>query len=103
MELKSYKNVYLLDDIMCIIMDVYINEWYSLVPLFRKYDCLNSYRTLDPVADDQRTVVLQIKNTSDKKGLDLVSEIKMAIEEKVSLQSKQRWYTRNSTYHLNNF
>ena len=37
---------------------------------------------LDPVADDQRTVVLQIRNTSDKKDLDLVSEIKMAIEEK---------------------
>ena len=37
---------------------------------------------LDPVADNKRTVVLQIRNTSDKKDLDIVSEIKTAIEDK---------------------
>lgn len=37
---------------------------------------------LDPVADNKRTVILQIRNTSDKKDLDIVSEIKMAIEDK---------------------
>ena len=34
---------------------------------------------LDPVADNKRTVVLQIRNTSDKKDLDILSEIKVAI------------------------
>ena len=37
---------------------------------------------LDPVADNKRTVVLQIRNTSDRKDLDIVSEIKTAIEDK---------------------
>jgi hypothetical protein len=37
---------------------------------------------LDPVADNQRTVVLQIRNTSDKKDLSILSEIKTAIEDK---------------------
>ena len=37
---------------------------------------------LDPVADNKRTVVLQIRNTSDKKDLDIISEIKTAIEDK---------------------
>ncbi len=37
---------------------------------------------LDPVAGDKKTVILQIRNTSDKKDLDIVSEIKMAIEDK---------------------
>jgi hypothetical protein len=37
---------------------------------------------LDPVADDKKTVILQIRNTSDKKDLEILSEIKMAIEDK---------------------
>jgi uncharacterized membrane protein len=37
---------------------------------------------LDPVADNKRTVVLQIRNTSDKKDLNIQSEIITAIEDK---------------------
>jgi hypothetical protein len=37
---------------------------------------------LDPVADNKRTVVLQIRNTSDKRDLDITNEIKTAIEDK---------------------
>ena len=37
---------------------------------------------LDPVADDKKTVILQIRNTSDKKDLEILSEIKIAIEDK---------------------
>jgi len=37
---------------------------------------------LDPVADDKKTVILQIRNTSDKKDLEIQSEIKIAIEGK---------------------
>lgn len=37
---------------------------------------------LDPVADDQKTVILQIRNTSDKKDLNILAEVKAAIEEK---------------------
>ena len=37
---------------------------------------------LDPVADDKKSVILQIRNTSDKKDLAIESEIKMAIQEK---------------------
>ncbi len=37
---------------------------------------------LDPVADDKKTVILQIRNTSDKKDLEIQSEIKIAIEDK---------------------
>jgi len=37
---------------------------------------------LDPVADNKRTVVLQIRNTSDKKDLNIQSEIVTAIEDK---------------------
>jgi uncharacterized membrane protein len=37
---------------------------------------------LDPVADNKRTVILQIRNTSDKKDLNIQSEIITAIENK---------------------
>ena len=37
---------------------------------------------LDPVEDSKRTVILQIRNTSDKKDLDILGSIKIAIEEK---------------------
>jgi uncharacterized protein YdeI (BOF family) len=37
---------------------------------------------LDPVSDNKRTVVLQIRNTSDKKDLNIQSEIVTAIEDK---------------------
>jgi hypothetical protein len=37
---------------------------------------------LDPVADDKKKVILQIRNTSDKKDLEIQSEIKIAIEDK---------------------
>ena len=37
---------------------------------------------LDPVEDNKKSVVLQIRNTSDKKDLAIESEIKMAIQEK---------------------
>lgn len=35
---------------------------------------------LDPIEDDKRTVLLQIRNTSDKTGLDIEDKIKAAIE-----------------------
>lgn len=37
---------------------------------------------LDPLDDDRRTVLLQIRNTSDKSGLDVESKIRSAIESK---------------------
>lgn len=37
---------------------------------------------LDPVADNQRTVVLQIRNTSDKRDLDITHAIKTVIQDK---------------------
>lgn len=37
---------------------------------------------LDPVADNKRTVILQIRNTSDKKDLQIEEEIKQAVEAK---------------------
>jgi hypothetical protein len=37
---------------------------------------------LDPVPDNKKTVVLQIRNTSDKQDLSILSEIKTAIEDK---------------------
>ena len=37
---------------------------------------------LDPIEDSKRTVLLQIRNTTDKKGLNIESSIKNAIEEK---------------------
>lgn len=37
---------------------------------------------LDPVSDDQRTVILQIRNTSDKQDLDIADAIKYSIEAK---------------------
>ena len=37
---------------------------------------------LDPVDDDKRTVLLQVRNTTDKKGLSIESHIKKALEEK---------------------
>ena len=37
---------------------------------------------LDPIEDEKRTVLLQIKNTSDKSGLDIESRIREAIEHK---------------------
>ena len=37
---------------------------------------------LDPVADNKRTVVLQIRNTSDKKDLQIEEELKQTIEAK---------------------
>jgi uncharacterized membrane protein len=45
-----------------------------------KLECQKRY--LDPVADDKKTVILQIRNTSDKKDLEIQSEIKIAIEDK---------------------
>lgn len=35
---------------------------------------------LDPIEDDKRTVLLQIRNTSDKPGLDIENKIRSAIE-----------------------
>lgn len=37
---------------------------------------------LDPVAENKRTVILQIRNTSDKKDLDILTDIKIAIQSK---------------------
>ena len=37
---------------------------------------------LDPVEDSKRTVVLQIRNTSDKKDLAIASEIRQAVQNK---------------------
>jgi hypothetical protein len=37
---------------------------------------------LDPIEDEKRTVLLQIRNTSDKSGLDVESKIRLAIENK---------------------
>lgn len=37
---------------------------------------------LDPVDEDRRTVVLQIRNTSDQKDLDILPDIKVAVEAK---------------------
>ena len=37
---------------------------------------------LDPVSDNKKTVVLQIRNTSDKRDIDITNEIKTAIEDK---------------------
>lgn len=37
---------------------------------------------LDPVADNKKTVILQIRNTSDKRDLDITQEIRTAIEDK---------------------
>lgn len=37
---------------------------------------------LDPVEDCKKTVILQIRNTSDKRDLDILTEIKAAIQEK---------------------
>ena len=37
---------------------------------------------LDPIEDDKKTVLLQIRNTSDKSGLDIESRIREAIEHK---------------------
>lgn len=37
---------------------------------------------LDPVCDSKKTVLLQIRNTSDKQDLDILSEIKAAIASK---------------------
>lgn len=37
---------------------------------------------LEPVEDNKRTVVLQIRNTSDKKDLQIEEELKQAIEAK---------------------
>lgn len=37
---------------------------------------------LDPIEDEKRTVLLQIRNTSDKSGLDIESKIRSAIENK---------------------
>ena len=37
---------------------------------------------LDPIEDEKRTVLLQIRNTSDKSGLDIESKIRSAVENK---------------------
>ena len=37
---------------------------------------------LDPIEDDKRTVLLQIRNTSDKSGLEIENKIREAIEGK---------------------
>jgi hypothetical protein len=37
---------------------------------------------LDPIEDNKKTVLLQIRNTSDKSGLDIESKIRLAIENK---------------------
>ena len=37
---------------------------------------------LDPVADSKKTVLLQIRNTSDKKDMQITDEIKQAVEAK---------------------
>ena len=37
---------------------------------------------LDPIDDNKKTVLLQIRNTSDKSGLEIESKIRSAIESK---------------------
>ena len=37
---------------------------------------------LDPIEDEKKTVLLQIRNTSDKPGLDIESKIRSAVENK---------------------
>ncbi len=37
---------------------------------------------LDPIADDNKVVLAQIRNTTDKNGLDIESEIRGAIQSK---------------------
>ena len=37
---------------------------------------------LDPIENSKRTILLQIRNTSDKSGLDIESKIRLAIENK---------------------
>ena len=37
---------------------------------------------LDPISDEQKTVLLQIRNTTDQKGLNIEGKIKQAIEDK---------------------
>ena len=37
---------------------------------------------LDPIEDEKKTVLLQIRNTSDKPGLDIESKIRLAVENK---------------------
>jgi hypothetical protein len=37
---------------------------------------------LDPIEDDKKTVLLQIRNTSDKSGLEIESKIRSAVESK---------------------
>ena len=37
---------------------------------------------LDPIEGDKKTVLLQIRNTSDKSGLDIEGKIRSAIESK---------------------
>lgn len=37
---------------------------------------------LDPIDNDKKTILLQIRNTSDKSGLDIESKIRLAIENK---------------------
>ena len=37
---------------------------------------------LDPIEDEKKTVLLQIRNTSDKSGLDIESKIRLAVENK---------------------
>lgn len=37
---------------------------------------------LDPIADDKKTVLLQIRNTTDKSGLDIISQVKAAVQGK---------------------
>ena len=37
---------------------------------------------LDPIDEDKRTVLLQIRNTSDKSGLNIESKIRSAVESK---------------------
>ena len=37
---------------------------------------------LDPIEDEKKTVLLQIRNTSDKSGLDIESKIRSAVENK---------------------
>ena len=37
---------------------------------------------LDPIEDNKKTVLLQIRNTSDKPGLDIEGKIRSAVESK---------------------
>lgn len=37
---------------------------------------------LDPIADNKKTVLLQIRNTTDKSGLDISSKVKAAVQSK---------------------